>query len=78
MRYYFDVIGEADLTKDSEGIELANPAQMKAKAMAILAEIASETLPSDDQIQLATRVRDAKGTPVYEANLVIEGKEPSQ
>jgi len=75
MRYYFDLAGEGSSIKDNDGLECSSIAQMRAKAMSILGEIAADIEPADNRIRLLMNVRDAQGAPVYTASLLIEGNE---
>ena len=73
MRYFFDLDGEGGLTRDTDGMECGTLSDVRQKAMRLLAEVASDTRTSGDRLQLTTRVRDAKGAPVYQASLAIAG-----
>ncbi len=75
MRYYFDVMGEGGKTTDEEGLECRDAADMRRKAMAILAEIATDLPQAEDRFTLSTEVRDAHGIAVYQATLMINGRE---
>lgn len=72
MRYYFDVSDDGDETRDLEGVECADEAQMQRQAAKILTEIAHDN-PSVTS-RMRTRVRDAEGRPVYELLLHLEGR----
>jgi hypothetical protein len=73
MRYYFDLDGDGGLTRDTDGMECGTLSDVRHKAIRLLAEIAGGTHACGDRLHLTTRVRDAKGAPVYQASLAIAG-----
>jgi len=75
MRYFFDVDGDGGATLDAEGTECRDVADMRRRASRILAEIAADTSPSNDRVQLIIKVRNTGKSAVYEARLIIEGRE---
>jgi hypothetical protein len=72
MRYYFDVSENGTETRDLDGMECADEARMHHQARMILAEIARDS--GSVAPHLSTRVRDAQGRYVYEAQLRIEAR----
>ena len=74
MRYFFDVDGNGVATKDSGGVECPDAAIMRRTAFRILAEIASDTAPSNDQVHLTMQVRNLAGLTVFEAIVQMTGK----
>ena len=74
MRYYFDVDTDQFQTRDDEGCELDNEAQMQCEARRVLARIAEDETRFAPRSILSARVRDSFGTPVYRVVLTLEGQ----
>ena len=74
MRYYIDVDTDKLQTRDEEGCELDNEAQMQCEARRVLAQIAEDETRFSPRSILTARVRDSFGTPVYRVVLTLEGQ----
>ena len=72
MRYFFDLVGNGQITQDIDGLECKNFEAMRARAMSILAEVAAHSTAKSDLQMLSVHVRDS-AQPVYHATLTIEG-----
>ena len=74
MRYFFDIVDENGITRDTDGILLGGAKQMRQEAQRALTEIAVEEPWRAGQVNLAIRVRDEADREVYNIRLHIEGR----
>ncbi len=70
-RFYFDVDDGHRQASDKEGTELSSREEARREAIAILPDIAREVLPDGDRWAFICRVRDAKGTVIFKATLLL-------
>jgi hypothetical protein len=73
MRYYFDLQAGGKSTTDQQGTQCKSFDDMRRLSMRFLAEVALDSLESDDELLLRTTVRDATGIAVYESTLILSG-----
>lgn len=74
MRYFFDILEPSGETRDSDGMRLGTPEEMRRQARRILARIAADEPYADDVIALSLRVRDEEDREVYNLCLSIKGR----
>jgi hypothetical protein len=68
-RYYFDIDDGERVTRDDEGHDYGDRDGMKAAAITVLPEIASDVLPDGDQRTFSVQVRDSGQNNVFLAKL---------
>ncbi len=74
-RYHFEIQDGLDGTPDAEGQEFADLASVRREAIAVLADLARDTLPRDgDRHDIIVNVRDSAGMMVYTATLSLIGR----
>lgn len=73
-RYFFDIQDGSGLMRDTIGIPMEDPAQIRHEAMQALPAIARDEIPKDGDRQAFTiMVRDENNLTVYTATLTFAG-----
>lgn len=73
-RFFIDTDDGDRLDRDEEGYDLSDSAAARIEAIGALPDLARSQIPDGDRRTFTVRVRDADGTPVYEATLTLEGR----
>ncbi|MDY0884772.1 DUF6894 family protein [Dongia soli] len=71
MRYYFDIDSGRRATRDQIGSEFARPEDVRAAAIRVLPDIARDEWPDGDCRVMIVKVRDHKGSYVFQASLSL-------
>lgn len=74
MRYFFDILEPSGETRDTGGMWLGTPEQMRLQARRILARIAADEPGFEGTLALSIRVRDEQDREVYNLCLSIKGQ----
>ncbi|MEO3385334.1 hypothetical protein [Mesorhizobium sp. CAU 1741] len=72
MRYYFDVNDGAAVSVDELGIDCADLAQVRYRAIDALPDLARDELPNGDDRVLSVSVRDEAGRRVFSCSLTLK------
>jgi hypothetical protein len=76
--FYFDVDDGERLTRDEDGLVLADLAAACRQAVNALPDVAREVLPDGTEKVISTSVRDAAGTTLFRAQLVFSCEWPAR
>ncbi|MGR3802122.1 DUF6894 family protein [Marinibacterium profundimaris] len=68
--FYFDIKTGEDYY-DEVGTDLANRAEARQEALAVLAPIAGEQMPADANYSVCVTVRDQNKRPIFHASLSV-------
>ncbi|MBL8575606.1 MAG: hypothetical protein JNK47_00140 [Mesorhizobium sp.] len=71
-RYYFDTTENQNESRDEEGIDLVDERAARDEAIRALPGFASEHLPDGPQHSFWVRVRDQRGSYIFEASLDLK------
>jgi len=71
MRYYFDIDSGQRAIRDQIGSEFARPEDVRAAAIRVLPDIARDEWPDGDCPVMIVKVRDQKGSYVFQASLSL-------
>ncbi|MGI3898978.1 MAG: DUF6894 family protein [Janthinobacterium lividum] len=72
--YFFDIIDNGTLAVDQFGDELADDAEARTQAIALLPTLVRDELPDGDRHEFATKARNQSGKVVYETSLIFQGR----
>ena len=73
-RYFFDTYDAGQLQMDDQGIDCDTRQDLRENAINSLPEIAREELPDGDHHVFVVKVRDLRGSTVFEASLTLEAR----
>ena len=69
--FYFDINDGLEAAYDDTGTELADRAEARKEALAVLAPVAREGLPDSMKCAVTVTVRDGAKRPLFHASLTL-------
>jgi hypothetical protein len=72
-RFFIDTVTPLKTVTDDVGLEYRDFDAARRETLALLPVIARDELPDCEQCEFTATLRDADGTPVYQAKLTVEG-----